>query len=374
MTDDSAPLLLLVDDERANLALLERIFTGSYRVISVTGGQDALDMLAQAPFDLVLLDIMMPRMSGLDTLQHIRGNPRTADLPVILISALSDTRDVVRGLQMGANDYLPKPIQTDVLMARVQTQVTLKRLQDERKNTIGELQAAQEMKDRFFRIASHDLKSPLGNISLIRHLLRESLQDNDGAVHFLDMLDTAVDQMASVIHDFLEIAALESGRVDVKITDVSVRNLIATIVEQYQLSAENKGLAFEVEGTNAWIQADHTRMAQALDNLISNAVKYSPQDSVIAITTDVGSDRVRICVSDQGPGIPSDERDRLFTQFGKLSTRPTGGESSTGLGLWIVKNLVQLQGGQVGVDAASGGGSCFWIEMRLATHVETEPA
>src|SRR5262245_52560830 len=128
MTQTAVPLVLSVDDERYNLVLLERMLRDSCRVISVTNAQAALDTLAQAPFDLILLDIMMPEVDGLQTLQAIRKNPNTAEIPVILISALSDGMDVARGLEAGANDYITKPIDFDVTLARVQTQVTLKRL------------------------------------------------------------------------------------------------------------------------------------------------------------------------------------------------------------------------------------------------------
>ncbi len=150
----NTPLLLIVDDEPANLALLQRLFQPHYHVMSVTGGHAALALLVQAPFDLVLLDIMMPEMDGLQTLEVIRETPKTADLPVILVSALSEAQHVARGLQMGANDYITKPFELDVMTARVQTQLTLKQLQDERKRHIAELEAVGEMKDRFLQMAS----------------------------------------------------------------------------------------------------------------------------------------------------------------------------------------------------------------------------
>jgi len=139
MTQEILPLVLAVDDERFNLTLLERILRRAYRVMSVTSAQAALDMLAQAPFDLVLLDIMMPDVDGLQALHSIRSNPKTATVPVILISAMSEGQNIADGLEAGANDYITKPIDMDVTQARVRTQIALKKLQDERERTITEL-------------------------------------------------------------------------------------------------------------------------------------------------------------------------------------------------------------------------------------------
>src|SRR5690349_20337341 len=137
--------ILAVDDDGYNLTILEVLLQDQYQVLSVNRGQDALDMLIQHPVDLILLDISMPDMDGLETLRHIRCKPETADIPVILISALNDTQDITYGLEAGANDYITKPIDMDVTLARVQNQLLLKQLQYERKQTIVELQAAQEM-------------------------------------------------------------------------------------------------------------------------------------------------------------------------------------------------------------------------------------
>jgi signal transduction histidine kinase len=359
------PRLLIVDDEPTNRTLLERLLSPCYRLTSVDNGSLALDMLVQAPFDLVLLDIMMPGMSGLEVLQIIRSKEKTADLPVILVSALTEKEEVINGLRMRANDYLTKPIDPEMLLTRIQTQIMLKQFQDERKKMIAELQAAQEMKDRFFRIASHDLKNPLMNISMAASLLTEMMEKPANA-EFLHIISQSVETMQSIISEYLDTAALQTGAVDLRIEDVSVAFLIENAINQFHLTASNKDISLTVGDTAGLIRADTSRFGQALNNLVSNAIKYSPKGSVVSVWAETDEFQVRICVADQGPGIPPDERDKLFTQFGKLSPRPTDGESSTGLGLWIVKHLVSLQGGAVGVECPPDGGSIFWIVMPAA--------
>lgn len=357
------PQILIVDDEEYNCALLERVLNREYRVTSVSSGRAALAALEKSAFDVVLLDIMMPEIPGLEVLRTIRSTPERSDLPVILISALSDIEDIVRGLQMGANDYLAKPVDIDVLCARVSTQVTLKRLMDERKQTISQLQSIQQMKDRLLRMASHDLKAPLTNIRMAEYVLREVVGDNKEGNDILDMVISTVENMQNVITEFLDSAPLHDGKIEVYLEEMAVEAAVMDVVQQYGPTATNKSIRLVTEALPGKVMADPARLEQVIGNLVSNAIKYSPKDTVVTIWSDFLGERVRINISDQGPGIPTDEKHLLFTEFGKLTTRPTAGESSTGLGLWSVKQLVALQNGTVGVNCPPDGGSVFWIEL-----------
>jgi signal transduction histidine kinase len=366
MNSNILPLILAVDDEPANLALLERLLKSQYRIMTVTGGQAALDMLAQAPFDLVLLDIMMPDMNGLQVLDVIRHNPSTADIPVILISALTEVRDITNGLEMGANDYISKPIDLDITQARVHTQISLKRLQDERKATIAKLEAAQEMKNRFVRMASHDLKSPLMSLRMIVALLPKKADLSPQMAELMDAAENSINTMQMVIEDFLDTAALQSDAQDIRLNSVKVGPVIRDLLVEHSVNSNRKNIALETDRIDGVIVADVFRFKQALGNLISNAIKYSPPDTTVRVWTECDSAHVQVFVADQGPGIPLEDQARLFTEYGKLSPRPTGGEASTGLGLWIVKHLIHLQHGQVGLISPPEGGSVFWIEIPSA--------
>ncbi|MCC6617292.1 MAG: HAMP domain-containing histidine kinase [Anaerolineae bacterium] len=366
MTSDSIPLILVVDDEPGNRILLERLLSRDYQVFSVPDGQSALDALSQAPFDLALVDIMMPGMSGLLVLQHVRHDPVLADLPVVLISALSRTDDVTRGFELGANDYITKPLDVDVMLARVRTQIRLKRLEDERKHTIQQLEAAQEWQDRLLRIASHDLKGPINNIDMAIGLILNYADAIPDGEDILNAVKLSVESMETVITDFLDTAAVSPEALRLSPVEVDVSSCVAHLVKQYTMHAAQKDIRLIVGDVGGILYADRSRFEQALSNLVSNAIKYSPPGSDVHIWTENAGSRIRVCVADQGPGIPDNERDLLFTQFGKLSARPTGGEKSTGLGLWIVKHLVEMQDGDVGVDNNTSGGSTFWIELANA--------
>lgn len=364
---NALPVILAVDDEPANLLLLQRLLHTQFQVICSPNGHTALAILEQTPVDLVLLDIMMPNLNGYQVLEQIRANPHMADLPVILISALGDSQDIAQGLRLGANDYISKPIDPDVTAARVQTQLALKQLQDERKKAFAELKAAQELKDRLIRIASHDLKSPLMNGRMITEFLRRPDLTPADSAEWLTTLDDTLDSMKAVIEDFLDTAAAASvGEIQIALDRVPLDGVVDDLLRLYQPHAIRKDIRLLTEAMSGAVYADPARFRQALGNLLSNAIKYSPLHTQVHLWSVHEGQRIIICVGDQGPGIPANERGRLFTQFGKLSTRPTDGEHSTGLGLWIVKHLVGLQGGDVGVNCPPEGGSVFWIALNAA--------
>lgn len=360
---ESRATILIVDDEVVNRILLTRILKVQHQLVEADNAKLALAILERQSVDLILLDIMMPEMNGLEALTIIRKLPHTSQTPVILISALSQTADIVSGLHLGANDYITKPIDVEVVLARVETQLKLKRMMDLQRRVIAEFEASQQLKDRLLRIASHDLRSPLMNIHMVETLLRDSLADDPEAANLLDMLQNTVFYMNGIIEEFLDVAACQSGRIELQLREVAAHEIVIRVVNEFGVAAGRKDIVFDLGALPGSVYADPSRVAQILNNLVSNAIKYSPRGSTVTLWTEIGDAFTRFCVADQGPGIPENERDRLFTEFGKLSPRPTGNESSTGLGLWIVKHMVLLHNGAVGVDCPAGGGSVFWFDL-----------
>jgi two-component system, sensor histidine kinase and response regulator len=370
INDDSLRLetkshhLLVVDDDRINRELLTHLFERDYEISTASGGKEALQMLKdKTDIDLVMLDIMMPNMSGIEVLTEIRETPETHDLPVILISAMANTRDVVNGLRLGANDYITKPVDVSVVVARVKTQLTVKRLLDERKETIVELEKAETLRAQLFRIASHDLKTPLNNISMAEHLLRKTITSTKDTDQMLDTIKLTIDSMSGIITNFLDMVELQAGHIDIKLKPIDLTDVVYNVLTQYEISASKKTIKLVMGEVKGWVTADAARLVQVVSNLVSNAIKYSPSDTKVDVYTKTKDGKGYLYIKDEGPGIPESERDQLFTEFGKLSTIPTAGESSTGLGLWIVKHLTSLQHGSVGVEFPETGGSIFWVAL-----------
>jgi two-component system, sensor histidine kinase and response regulator len=361
------PRVLVVDDDPGSMMLLRRTLGKECDVTTASNGRDALALLETDAFDAVLLDIMMPGMNGLEVLRAIRSSEALADLPVVLISGRHESEDVVEGLQLGANDYISKPVNIPVLRARIHTQLALKQLSDAYKAKIEELREAQEMQERFLRIVSHDLKGPLTNLRMAQYLLRDIVSGNPQGGSILDNIDTTLNDMQELIRIFLDASAYQPGRLTPEIEHFDASDVIQKVAEQYAMSADRKGIRIRYEPVPVMLTADPRFFSQIASNLLSNAIKYSQPHSVVTVWMDTDGAFARFCVADQGPGIPSAERSRLFQMFSKLSTRPTAGESSSGLGLWIVKMLVEAQGGTVGVDCPPEGGSVFYAYLPLST-------
>lgn len=356
--------ILVIDDEEFNRRLLSRIVGHYGEIIEAADGRTGLQYLAEESFDLVLLDIMMPEMNGIEVLMQIRQQATSNALPVILISALNDNGDIVKGLEAGANDYITKPIDMDLVQARVRTQLRLKSVYDLEKTAVAKLEKADALKTKLLSIASHDLKSPLSNVKMAEVLLRNLMDSDDSTiVKILDTLKMTVDNMNNLIVEFLDMAQLQSHIIEVEIEPVSLRGIVDDVIDAQRLYMQEKDSQILDAFTDVVAYADRTRLAQVLNNLVSNALKYSPPNAEIQIRVIESENYVVIEVVDEGPGIPEREQHKLFTEFGKLSTRPTSNESSTGLGLWIARQMTELMNGEIGVYCPDTGGSVFWVEL-----------
>lgn len=371
-TPSSKAHILIVDDDFSNREMMVAALSSHYDVVAVRNGPEALAQLTQSTFDLVLLDIMMPGMDGLQVLQRIRQDASLYDLPVILLSALSDSEYVIKGLRYGANDYINKTELISVILARVEKQIQAKRLADERKTALERLQVVDSIRTQFAHIASHDLGNILNNIMLAERELRYRY-DDELTQNNLDTIREASSTMRSIIRDFLDMVNLRSGQIDLKLARVNLIEVLMSVLSQYELALANKRINLTIGDTGGAVYGDYDRIIQALANLVSNAIKYSPLDADIVVdVVQVRPGYLRIRVTDSGPGIPEAERDSLFQAFSKISTQTTAGEGSTGLGLWIVRHLMTLQGGDAGASFPQAGGSQFWMELPEFT--DDEPA
>jgi two-component system, sensor histidine kinase and response regulator len=358
--------ILVVDDEEHNRQLVERIFSRHYEIVCASDGKEALEKLAQESFDVVLLDIMMPNMGGLECLERIRKRFNNTELPVILISALAERKGVAHGIAMGANDYIIKPLDVDDVTARVHTQIKLKTITDERRRMIDYLQSMLERQERMMRVASHDLKNPINNLKLLNRLLRKSFEGDEDMMKLIVMAEQSITSMTNIVTGFLDVSHQDVDKMKVDLRPVNASQIINEVINQYQVSAFDKDIRIFAKDIHGTVIADSHRFAQVVSNLVSNAIKYSPMHSDVVLET-LQQDRTwQLTIYDQGEGVPESERERLFQPFSHISTKPTNGEPSTGLGLWIVREMIRLQNGEVGAHFPEEGGSQFWIQLPSA--------
>ncbi len=364
--------LLIVDDEPLNQKLLERILDRQYETVLVNHGRAALEQIEKQTFDLVLLDIMMPGMNGFEVLQCIRSVYTPDKLPVILVSALAQDEDIVLGLSRGANDYLQKPLQPQLVLARIQSQVYLKRLNDDRDRLISELERANQVRNYLLRVASHDLKTPLHNIAMVLTLLSEFPAATDEMLDMLKVGSRSAQTMLGIIESFLDLNVLREDQITLSFKPLNLAQILSEVMLEFRDVAAEKRITFAVQLAEANIWADEQHLRQAFANLVSNAVKYSPIGSTVEVYTDIHEDinAAVVHVIDEGSGIPLEEQKNIFEPFSKVSTQPTAGELSTGIGLWIAREMMTLQNGEIGMQTAATGGSDFWLQIPL---VPTRP-
>ncbi|HEX2914796.1 MAG TPA: response regulator [Chloroflexia bacterium] len=351
--------LLVVDDIEDNLTILSfRLKQKGYVVATATSGRKALEMIGQQKFDLILLDIMMPEMDGFDVLVELRKKYSITDLPVIMATAKEDREDIVRALKLGANDYITKPVDFPVLMARIQTHLKIKSL--------------SQLKDEFLRIASHDLKNPLWSIMTAAQLIDEVVpagqQMTPQASRMLNLVLRQAQTMQFIINDFLDFQAAEDGQLNLNLGMTDLNEIACRAVETNLSYAQQKGsqLILEADPALPMILADSARLSQVIQNLIGNAIKFSPKGSgQTVVRTRIDQKTVVLEVSDSGPGLTEDDMQRVFTRYGRLSNRPTGGEKSSGLGLAICKKMVELHSGQIGVFNNPDRGATFWFSLPM---------
>jgi signal transduction histidine kinase len=352
--------ILIVDDTPANLGVLvETLGAAGYRLMVAEDGEEALAQTAQTQPDLILLDVMMPGIDGFETCRRLKAQAATREIPVLFMTALSETADKVKAFAAGGVDYITKPIEHEEALARVRTHLTLRRLQ-------RELQEQVALKKKFMRIAGHDLRNPLGLILMSGALAKREPGLSPRGLACLDNIVEATTEMRRIIDTFLEIRGpADAGGVGAR---ADFRLIAQAAVRQHELAAEQKNIALRHEETDELPLAacDGGLVFQAMANFVNNALKFTPPGGRVTVRSRVIDGVMRAEVADTGPGVPAEERTLLFREHARLSVRTTGGEESHGMGLSIVKHLIESQGGSVGANFPASGGSVFWFEVPVA--------
>ena len=350
--------ILIVDDTPANLGVLvETLGAAGYQLMVAEDGEEALAQTEQTRPDLILLDVMMPGLDGFETCRRLKARASTRDIPVLFMTALSETADKVKAFGAGGVDYITKPIEHEEALARVRTHLTMRRLR-------REVEAQLALKERFMRIAGHDLRNPLCLILMAADLARRQPGASPEIQRYVENIGESATQMRRIIDTFLELRGPASSSPN-GASRVDVNLLAEAVVRQHAHVAERKTITVGMELTADLPAArcDAALTYQALANFTSNALKFTPPGGRVTVGTRRMDGCIRVEVRDTGPGVPTQERTQLFHEHARLSPRPTGGEESNGLGLAIVKHLVEAQTGTVGADFPSEGGSVFWFEL-----------
>lgn len=368
--------LLVVDDDAANRDVLaRRLMRQGYDVSTAENGRLALEMIRESAFDLVLLDIMMPEMDGFEVLKRLKSDDSLHQIPVIMISAMSETDSAVRCIELGAEDYLPKPFDPVLLKARTVACLERKRAHDREVDFTTKLQEsyrrAQElerMRDDLTNMIVHDLRTPMTSVlSGLKTLV--GMGDLDEIqLEMLEISLTGGETLLGMINDLLDISKMESGLLELDLKEVSPADLVSSALCQVESLANSKDLKLltEMESGLPSFVADRDKLLRTLVNLLGNAVKFTPSGGAITVSARRSDVSMQFSVGDTGEGIPAEAFARIFEKFGQVESRTAGRKHSTGLGLTFCKLAVEAHGGRIWLESNMGKGSTFSFIIPLS--------
>jgi two-component system, sensor histidine kinase and response regulator len=372
ITSQNIPNILIVDDVPANLKVLGEILKGEgYKVRPVPDGRLALQVAEKEKPDLILLDIMMPEMDGYEVCRRLKGNQELSEIPIIFISALSETNDVVKALKFGGVDYITKPFKAEEVIARVNTHVKLYRQSIE-------LKKLNITKDKFFSIIAHDLRGPMGGFMGLTDVLAEELRSMtmDEIQKYLDTMRKTATNLFSLLENLLYWARIQQGGVPFNPKGVLLHPVVIETIHMMQETANRKGIEIIYDiPEHIEVFADIHVLQTVLRNHISNAVKFTSKGGIVSLSAKVTSNKsVEISIKDTGIGMNQGMIESLF-QLDSQNGRPgTDGEPSTGLGLLLCKEFVEKHGGHITVESEVGKGSIFSFTIPSAVFTELRVA
>ena len=378
----ASQVLLVEDDPKLPELLAALLQDANISLTNATNAADAMMLVRDSHFDLVLLDLGLPGANGFEFLKQLREAPETEHIPVVVLTAWNATSDKVRGFELGATDYLTKPFESAELRARVCAALRAKRLQDELTQANRELTAARvtaetaaRAKAEFLANMSHEIRTPMNGVIAMSSLLLETPLTHEQR-GYVETIYAGSDALLTIINDILDFSKIESGKLELETHPLDLRATVEDALDLLAATAAEKklDLAYQIEdGIPAQVLGDVTRFRQVLVNLLGNATKFTVQGEVVAkvrilSSPETGDDAARpwhlhFTVSDTGIGIPVDRLARLFRPFTQADASTTRHYGGTGLGLAISKRLVELMGGKMWAESLPDKGSTFHFTL-----------
>lgn len=310
----------------------------------------------------------MPEMDGIEFCSYARLIPRLEEIPIIMFTGLSNMDSLSQAYEAGADDYIIKPLRQVELVSRVEHHIDEYRRRREARKRIQKLDKQNESKTKFLGVASHDLRNPLVSIrGISQYLDSEKFGPlNEGQKELVSTIIQASESMLTLVEDLMDVSMFESGQMRLNPEINSLERLVDHAIRLHSPNASKKGIQLgKTNGSgDSAAELDQKPVSRVIDNLISNAVKFSNPDTRIRLVLDSDDSTVSLKVEDEGPGIPEEEFHALFKEFGRTSNLPTGGESSSGIGLFVCQRIMQRHGGQISAENRSEGGARFTITFK----------
>lgn len=368
--------VLIVDDTEPNVRLLAHVVKKEgYEVMAAFSGSDALSLIEKRKPDIILLDVMMPEMNGFEVCEYLKDQDEYKDIPVIFLSALSETDSKVQGFNVGGVDYITKPFQREEVLARIDLHVKLKKLQAELSNKVEQLkqreeslQKLNEEKDELMRIVGHDFRNPVTGIMGLAGFLKDNVENIDPSEQsdILGIIKGSGQKLLNLVNGLLN-KEEKASISELILQELDLRTTILDIIDLHRPTAVNKGIKIQKDLQEMPKKTvDKHKIEQILSNLLSNALKFTLEGGTIYVKLREveGTDgAIDLTVRDSGMGIPSDQLDQLWDTTQKKIRYGTSGEKGSGMGLELVKKFTNLHGGQVEVDSKEGEGTTFTVRL-----------
>lgn len=378
MSSPEQPIhLLLVDDLEENLLALEALLKREDVVcLKARSGDEALELLLIHDVALALVDVQMPGMDGFQLAEFMRGNVNARHVPIIFVTAGSaDLQRRFRGYEAGAVDFIQKPIETDILRSKANVFIDLYRQRreilaqrDELEAYANALRAADRRKNDFIAMLGHELRNPIMALRAGLQLL-ERQSDKNRKADIQARMEVQAHHLSRLIEDLLDVARIDQGKISLQRERVSLQSVIESAVDtsRPKIEAGAHDLTVALPSQPLWLEGDFTRLSQVVSNLLTNAAKYTPSEGQIRISADVVQDEVRIDIADNGVGVPHDMQGRIFDLFTQSKGPDDRSREGLGIGLALVKQLVEMHDGAVELASdGPGQGSCFTLRFPLA--------
>jgi len=355
--------ILIVDDNPVNLrVMIQHLADSGFETRIAQSGEDALEQLDIALPDLILLDIMMPGLDGFDTCQQIKQNPKTKDIPIIFMTALSETCNKVKGFRLGAVDYITKPFQQEEVLARINTHLTIQY----QKLELARLNAT---KDRFFSIIAHDLRGVFNPIIISTDVLVRIAQKEaqETMIQFAEGVQRSTRNAYQLLENLLTWSRVQRGVMAYTPQKIVLNYIISRNISLYSEKAIQKNIQLTGGADSQLIgYADDNMIDTVIRNLIYNALKFTRPEGTIDVSAYQEEQTIIVKVVDNGIGIEKQDQDRLFKIDTKFKTKGTANEEGTGLGLILCKELVEINKGTIQVESELDKGSTFQFTLPAA--------
>jgi len=372
MESASKNSILIIDDEKTNILYLNRILSADYEIYTAKDGEKGLELVGEYLPDLILLDIVMPGMDGYEILASLKTSEKTKNIPVIFITGLTGDEHESKGLALGADDYISKPFNDEIVRLRVRNQIKIIR----QMRTIIEQELAEHKsrtKAEFLSRMSHEMRTPMNAIMGTTNVAQ--IEEDISVIHkHLKTIEKASREMLCLIDSMLDIATITHDNTTLACSDFNIRIMVREALKQTNESKKQKQQSLSVEIADdvpETVYGDEKHLSKALSHLLTNAVKFTGEQGEILLKVSVPKNENEILtlqfeVIDNGIGISREDQENIFTPFGQVDESDNREFQGIGSGLFITKQIVKMMSGQIHVESEPGKGSKFVITVKVA--------